>query len=382
MTRGILIEINPQLLRYARERVGLNIEEAEAHSGVGDLAVLEKSGGYLNLSNLRQLSSLYKRAIPFFLLPETPKEKPIPTELRTIASQRNVHFSYETWLAFNRGLDIQAIAKELADNIGYKNKLNFKYINLENDPENEALNFRKHIKLTLEIQRKWKNSSAAYTELRKMIEEIGILTAQWPFPFEEARGFAINDLEFPMIMVNSKDWLNGQIFTLCHELAHILLNHSGVVQNDLTLTSRHRTIESFCNHFAGAVLVPKKALLDKLPSDINFEKEEDDSKLQRLATFFRVSKEAILRRLVILEIVKQDFYKTKRAQWEVEFKKLSPRKIFASDPAKQCLTRNGKKVLELGFKNYNSGKIGDYDFGSYFNVKAKHISNIEHIYHS
>ncbi len=70
--------------------------------------------------------------------------------------------------------------------------------------------------------------------------------------FNECRGYAIYDEYAPLVFINAKDTSeNGKIFTLLHELAHILLKHSGVSSYDFELEEEYR-----CNNIAGEILMP------------------------------------------------------------------------------------------------------------------------------
>jgi len=77
-------------------------------------------------------------------------------------------------------------------------------------------------------------------------------------------------------------------------------------------------IEVFCNHFAGAVLVPKSDLLyHRLVREVPpFVVEWPDNILQELADDFKVSRETVLRRLLVFARTTRDFYMRKRREWK------------------------------------------------------------------
>ena len=82
-------------------------------------------------------------------------------------------------------------------------------------------------------------------------------------PIEEARGFSLTDNKIPTVVLNLRDSINGRMFSLFHEYAHLLLDKSGIcdMEEQDYLQQEDKTIERFCNHFAGAILVPKDILL-------------------------------------------------------------------------------------------------------------------------
>lgn len=112
---------------------------------------------------------------------------------------------------------------------------------------------------------KAKNQSKGkrFTYIKDVLEEKNIIVQQSgisqnktkkSIQLAECRGYAIYDEYCPLIFINSKDTSeNGKIFTLLHELAHILLKHSGVSSYDFNQNEEYQ-----CNHIAGEILMPSQ----------------------------------------------------------------------------------------------------------------------------
>lgn len=75
----------------------------------------------------------------------------------------------------------------------------------------------------------------------------------------EFRGFALVDDIAPLVFVNTHQTLNGQIFTLAHEFAHVWRGASGIGNEDPRTDGRSE-IERWCNATASEVLVPRADL--------------------------------------------------------------------------------------------------------------------------
>lgn len=75
----------------------------------------------------------------------------------------------------------------------------------------------------------------------------------------EFRGFALVDDIAPLVFINTHQTLNGQIFTLAHEFAHVWRGASGIGNED-PRTDGQSAIERWCNAVASEVLVPQADL--------------------------------------------------------------------------------------------------------------------------
>ena len=106
----------------------------------------------------------------------------------------------------------------------------------------------------------------------------------------EFRGFALSDPLAPVIFINARDSLGGQLFTLAHELAHLWLGESAISAPDDSAEPNHAS-ELWCNAAAAEFLVPlqemRKVLGDRDPIE----------SLEQLGRHFKVSDQVILRRL-------------------------------------------------------------------------------------
>lgn len=80
-----------------------------------------------------------------------------------------------------------------------------------------------------------------------------------PLDENEFRGFALVDDIAPLVFVNTQQTLNGQIFTLAHEFAHVWRGTSGIGNENLRSDGRSET-ERWCNAVASEVLVPRADL--------------------------------------------------------------------------------------------------------------------------
>ncbi len=117
------------------------------------------------------------------------------------------------------------------------------------------------------------------------------------------------DDQFPVIVVSTKDSYNGKIFSLFHELLHLVFKTGGIFRsfNLSSFSPDSRKIEILCNRITGIFLVPQKYLL-KEPIIIKKKSKKDwtEPDLEDLSHKYKVSKEVILRRLLDLKLTNQN----------------------------------------------------------------------------
>jgi Zn-dependent peptidase ImmA (M78 family) len=175
-------------------------------------------------------------------------------------------------------------------------------------------NATQKIREVLQVSEKWSNHDSiktwndAFRFLIRRTEEAGIFVAvngivnnntRKKLKVEEFRGFVLHDNYAPFIFINNNDFVSGKIFTIAHEIAHILIGKSASFENKELLPASVG-VEQFCNSVAAEFLVPENILSNE------FERVGKDYK--SLSNSFRVSQLVIARRLYDLKgITKPEF---------------------------------------------------------------------------
>lgn len=190
-------------------------------------------------------------------------------------------------------------------------------------------------------------------------------------------GFSIYDKTFPIIYINNNDSKSRQIFTLFHELCHLLM-HSGGVDTDNEdyleyLTEGNREIEVLCNKFASSFLVPHSDFQE----EAQYEKVSEAS-ISKLANHYCVSKEVILRRFLDNGQVSPEEYEHKAAGWLAE---LSTQEKQGSGGNYYSNIRSylGDHYIETVFSHFYQGKISLETAAEYLNQKPKNVFELETI---
>lgn len=78
----------------------------------------------------------------------------------------------------------------------------------------------------------------------------------------EFRAFAMVDDLAPLIFINSNDSMNGKVFSLLHEFAHICLGENSLFNESLESGPSGKKNEIICNAVASEILIPSKRFLE------------------------------------------------------------------------------------------------------------------------
>jgi len=214
---------------------------------------------------------------------------------------------------------------------------------------------------------------------RETLEEFGILISfAQRLDKSELSAFSIYHDKFPTIVINSKDHPRRKLFSMLHELGHILLRNEGICE---PFSETNLNIEKFCNHFAGAVLVPKDSLLNE-PEVIKNQKnaEWEDETLFRIASNYGVSREVILRRLLTLGRTTHAFYEKWREK-NVKKEYAEYEDMFGDEFKEKYISRvlrtNGESFTRVVMAGFWENKITVSDVLGYLDVSVQHFKKLQ-----
>ena len=369
--------INPEILKWARERSGYSLNEmVEKFNKIENWESGEETPTYVQLEKLAYTH--YKLPIAIFFFPEPPQEDDIKKEFRTLPDEEIDKLQPDTRFALRQGKAMQIALEELNDGINTSEHKIFREIRLKSSDNivKVAEVVRNYLDVPREKQFLWKDSDTALKVWQQAIEEKGIFVFKRPFKQEGISGFSLLDDEFPVIYLNNSTPRTRQVFTLFHELTHILLKTNGITQKDdrfiNRLTGENKEIEVFCNLFASEFLVPSRDFNQRIAI-----KNWDDRSIGQLADRYSVSREVICRRLLDKKLVSQDFYEEKVRQWYDEFQKGKKRGKEGGNYYTNKSYYLGEKFLKLAFGRYYEGLCSAEQLSDYFNIKVSGISRLE-----
>ena len=330
MKREVVVGVQPAVLRWARGTVGLALDDVACalKRPVAEIAAWENGSAAPSYAQLEKLAyQLYKRPLAVFFLPQPPEEQLPQREFRTLPATDLQTLARDTHLHIRHARAYQIALRELFDGQNPAVRRIWQHVALHTDGNvvAQAANIRAFLGLNMADQAKWQSDDLALKKWRQMIEDAGIFIFKGPFKQADISGFCLMDQHFPLIYLNNSSTKTRQIFSLLHELAHLLMSMNGLskfgtdyIEN---LPRAEQRIEQFCNAIAAEVLIPQHDFMQELATLPGNVESLPDAHFEMLAKRYGVSREAILRRFLDQGRVSRAFYQGKTQFWTGQMKK-------------------------------------------------------------
>jgi Zn-dependent peptidase ImmA (M78 family)/DNA-binding XRE family transcriptional regulator len=385
--------VKPELLTWARDRAKVKIEDAAKAAGVEpDRIVAWENPDDEDTPTLGQLRSLAKKyhfPLAVFYLPEPPLDFAPLRDFRRLPEFEDGTISPNLAFHIRNAHERRELALELNEELRTEPQKFALKASLRDDPEEVGQAIRDFLGIEDDAQRKAARGGRAFDFWRRKMEERDILVfvisgPHYSVALSEMRGFAIAKPELPVIVINGKDYSQGgRAFTLLHELVHILLGESAISNGgagDLNATREEQVIERFCDAVAAAALMPRHLVLSFPIVQNTGIREWTNGELNTIARAIGVSRHALLLRFVSLRRATWDYYKTMRAQFEEENRKVTvqeERQEVRIPRPVMLMSWNGRSYTRLVLRSFYDQRITLNDVSSYLGAKVKHIPALE-----
>jgi Zn-dependent peptidase ImmA (M78 family)/transcriptional regulator with XRE-family HTH domain len=372
--------VNPRVLRWARDRAGLPLEVVAARlDKTAEVISAWESGAdaptYRQLEELAE--RLYKRPVAVFFFPAPPDEEDPRKQFRTLPDSELALLAPDTLYAIREAVALRESVRELRTSEFEPSRLITRDIHpsFAELAQEVARSVRSYIGITVEDQSSWQGPEHAFKQWRSALESLGISVFKRSFKQREILGLSIFDDEIPVILINNSTAHARQVFTLIHELGHILYSIGGITKNESNfidqLTGVDRKIEVTCNEFAAEFLVPVETFpWHGIPN------ASLDPFVKTQARRYNVSREVILRRLLDRGYVNERMYAQKVTEWNREYEESRDASGGGNYYATQAAYL-GKTFLELAFNQYYRRAVTLDELASHLRVKARNISRLE-----
>ena len=328
---------------------------------------------------LETLADKYKRPVAMFFFPEPPQEPDFVEQLALRSSEiEQLAPGIRILLRQARARQLSLMELNMGMNPAEMKIFRDLHAQLNDSVTELAQQTRSYLGISVETQAGWGSTKETLENWRKSIEEKGIFVFKDAFRDDSVDGFCLVHEQFPVIYLNNSRSSVRQIFSLFHELAHLLLGVNGITRG---INPVGEKIEVFCNQFAAEFLVPSSDLETRFNFPI-YDDDAIDSAIEELAGYYKVSRPVILLRLVNRGILTQNRYRQKTAQWTEEYEsRLEGRVGGESSGGGNYYNTHavylGYRFIELAFSRYYQGQCSIEELADHLSIKVKNLPRLE-----
>jgi Zn-dependent peptidase ImmA (M78 family) len=271
---------------------------------------------------------------------------------------------------------MQIALRELTDSLNPAARKIFRDLRFtgREDTTEASCAIRTYLGVQLDEQTSWSTVEVGWRRWRQVVEDVGVFVFKRSLRQRNVSGFCISDAEFPVICVNNSASVTRQVFTLFHELSHVLMQTNGITLRDDRyiehLPHQAKRAEVFCNALAAETLVPSGDFARFIVAG-----PWSDEAIGSVADRYKVSREVILRRLADAGQVSTNEYVRRREVWLDQ----SGRREGAGGGNYYATKASylGTTFLRLAFGKYYQGRCSLEQLADYLNMKPEHVPRLE-----
>ena len=365
------IPVTPSVISWARERAGFSVEEAAEK--FARIAAWEAGEAFPTYPQLEQLADTFKLPIAVFFFPEPPVLPPISESFRTLSAAEFAQIPRQVKFLLRKASALQINLSELCHEQNPADRLITRDLEFRANVSLKVMGrrVREYIGISLEEQCSWGTDDDALKNWRQALSDIGVFVFKDSFRVAEYSGFCLYDEVFPIIYVNNSVAKTRQIFTLFHELAHLLFHTSGIdtFEDEYipALPAPARRIEVLCNRFAAQFLVPEATFRAAFAG---LDPSENTAEL--LAARFHVSRELIYRKFLDRGLIEEAAYTEATARWAGQ-----RRPGVGGNPYWTKIAYLGREYIELALRQYHQNRIDQNQLAEYLDSKPRYVGTLE-----
>lgn len=372
--------INATILTWARERNGFSVEELADKADVSPYEIEMWEAGIETPSYdcLEKIADYLKTPIAVFFFPEPPNLDDPKKKFRRLPDYEFDRLSSDTIQTIYLAQAYQDSLAELVSRDLPERQI-FRDLNPKSataTPKELAQMARTYLGVTVEQQISFRSSESAFKAWRHAFEVAGVFTFKDSLEDRFISGFCLLHEQFPVIMVNNSNAFSRQLFTIAHELGHILFGVHGITDMDEKyfdfMEQADRELEIKCNEFAAEFLVPEK----EFKKDIANFRASGLEGIPEIAHKYSVSREVILRRLLEHSLVTSETYETLSKQWNKDFLRIKT-KTSRGNYYRTRLAYLGEGFTHLAFERYYEGRLNKMQVATHLNINARNIDKLE-----
>lgn len=361
-----LVPVSSPALLWAINESGIPRTDLDQHLDVpeGTVDSWIEGDSQPNQTQFKRLKSLLARPASVFFMDTPPSTPESSVAMRFSLGANSADRSPKERIALRDASRVRGFVGALRDDLG-KSQENYPTASTNEDPEVVALRVRKdHFGVSLEEQMSWSSTARAFKQWRTLIERMDILVFLYSLGEESARGFSFATKPPPVIGV-STTWDNSvRVYTLIHELGHVLTRTDSSCREDIATKPTTDSVERWCERFATSFLMPREEV-EQLTSGQS--SSDPIATATRIANKVWVSRKAALLRLV--EIGRAQWSDFRRLQSGYEEKRKGGRPIPGQVRTRDIVRKDKYGgCLSAVHDAYRSGLVSEADIRTYLQM--------------
>jgi len=320
--------------------------------------------GRLTYSQLKKLADVLKRPLVAFFSDEIPILKS-PPDYRL---NRDKKINPDVFLAQRR---LDYLIKKLKKVGGIETFI--PPFPLEISPIQLARQFRNYLNIDLIKNEK---PEILLEKYKNIIEEkLNLIIIEHPLKPKITKGREVSDdvrafsiyAELSGIVLNESDHPSVKLFSLFHEICHLLRRTSGLCSLEYEVEKKFKE-ELYCNRFAAEFLVPSNDIKEELKK-YSIDTYIISEVMDNLSKIYGVSKQVILLRLLYLNYISPHKYNEFKKYLEEKGKE---KQFGLRRWDKVFRNRVGNIVIKEAKRFLKENRISFYEALNILNVKAKY----------
>jgi Zn-dependent peptidase ImmA (M78 family) len=302
------VPVTPKVLRWALNESGYSDDQIAEAVGVGldDLESWTTGQAKPGLTQFKKLASKLHRQRAVFLLPEPPRTASVQVQFRSISGESARPLSPKERQFLRRAHRQQEMLGWLSEELGDLPQL--PRFNVSDNAEAAGSEVRSLLNVSIENQLRWPSAAKAFDHWRAAVERFGANVFLYALGKESCNGFSLWHSLAPLIAVSSAWREEARIFTLFHELGHLVTRSDSACIERRVNARPKDPVERWCELFAASVLLPRAAVERFLGAATMRTRITDLGVASGLATRARISLRAATIRLIELGLAGWDLY--------------------------------------------------------------------------
>lgn len=358
--------VNPVVLSWARERAGITSADLGARLGCDAERVeaWEQASEVPTYRQLQELARYLRRPLAIFFFESPPDEPDDGEEFRLSASDGAGADLADTRYAIR---EVRARQIRIAELTGGMGGVGDSSLFRRTGVSAKAV--RKALGVSFKEQESWASAEDAFKAWRLAVEGIGVAVFKRSYKQKEISGLSVWDPVVPAISINNGTTWNRQVFTLFHELAHLLKRRSGTTRADEAALPAGDELEWECNRFAADILLPETGL--------GVAKYSGLRSLEVVAKRLHVSREVVLRRLLDDGIVTASQYRSAMSRLSRDLFLREKGSVSGGNFYATVAAYLGPSYLRLAFSALHRRAIDLYEAADALGVRPRQVAELE-----